>query len=175
LVARLEAAPAPPPARAARATAGDSQFEAASVALWGVPAYAHLLRQLVVAHMRESPEEYAWFLGDDFQAYLAAMAAPGTPADELTLRALADRLGTPVTLVTGAEAMWCVRYPPRRTLSQREVVLAAAGPGSFAAVRRQSTLSTLRKTLAGGEDVKQARDTRRRLMADCTAERLEAI
>ena len=46
------------------------QFEAVSVALWGTPLYHPLLRQLAVAYMRASPEEYAVFLGDDLEAYL---------------------------------------------------------------------------------------------------------
>lgn len=165
LVGRLEAWPPLTPRLGA-----NSQFEAVSVALWATPAYHGLLRQLVVSYMRSSPEEFAYFLGDDFDAYLAAMARPGTAADELTLRALADRLGVPITVVSGDKYVWCVRYPPRHTLSQREVFLAVMAPASYASLRRQSALTSLRLSLSNGAEVKQAREARRRLTVECTAE-----
>jgi hypothetical protein len=165
--ARLEAAR--PPA-ASTGTPGDSLFESFSTALWGTPAYALLLRQLAVAHMAgggggdpiaaaSASAEYASFLGDDYPAYLAAMSRPGTAGDELVLRALCDRFGLPATAVTGDEVIWCVRYPPRHTQSQREVFLAVAPGGHFATVRRQSAMTALKLSL-GRSDSKGRKKAR---------------
>jgi len=143
---RLEASP---PLRS-RPVAGDSLFEAFSMAVWGTPSYHALLRQLAVEQLRDNLEEHFRYLGMDFPAYLTAMAKPGVGGDELVLRALADRFGIPITVVTGDEVIWCVRYPPRRTLSQREVFLAVAPNACFSAVRRRSAITSLKLTLSEG-------------------------
>ncbi|KAG7671365.1 hypothetical protein Ndes2437B_g04007 [Nannochloris sp. 'desiccata'] len=137
---------------------GNSLFEAFSTAVWGSSAYHLHLRQLVVDYMRQEPTtEYAAFLGNDFHKYLDYMSQPGVAGDELVLRALADRFGLPLTVVTGDEVIWCVRYPARDTWSQREVFLAVAPGARFSAVRRQSAITTLKLTFSSGEDAKAAR------------------
>jgi hypothetical protein len=134
------------------------------MAVWASPAYHMHLRQLVVDYMREEPTtEYAAFLGNDFQKYLDHMSQPGVAGDELVLRALADRFGLPITVITGDEVIWCVRYPPRDLCSQREVFLAVAPGARFSAVRRQSAITTLKLTFSGGEDVKAARAMRKQM------------
>lgn len=143
---RLEAVPL----LRSRPAAGDSLFEAFSLAVWGTPSYHVLLRQLAVEQLRDNPEEYFGYLGKDFLAYLDAMAKPGVGGDELVIRALTDRFGIPITVVTGDEVIWCVRYPPRRTLSQREVFLAVAPNACFSAVRRRSAITSLKLTLSEG-------------------------
>jgi hypothetical protein len=89
------------------------------------------------------------------------MSQPGVAGDELVLRALADRFGLPITVVTGDEVIWCVRYPARDTFSQREVFLAVAPGARFSAVRRQSAITSLKLTFSGGEEAKAARAARR--------------
>jgi hypothetical protein len=49
---------------------GNAQFEALSMALWGTAQNAGALRKLMVEFMRANPEEYAPFLGSDFETYL---------------------------------------------------------------------------------------------------------
>jgi OTU-like cysteine protease len=145
---------------------GNSLFEAFSTAVWGSPAYHLHLRQLVVDYMRQEPTtEYAAFLGNDFHRYLEYMSQPGVAGDELVLRALADRFGLPITVLTGDEVIWCVRYPARDTWSQREVFLAVAPGARFSAVRRQSAITTLKLTFTGGEDAKAARAVRKQMEA----------
>lgn len=167
-IGRLEACP---PVRATLApnAGGNSLFEAFSTALWATPAYHLPLRQLVVDFMAQCPEEYATFLGNNFDAYLKFMRQPGVSGDELVLRALADRFGLPITVVTGDEVIWCIRYPPRHTVSQREVFLAVAPVAQFSAVRRQSAMTTLKLTLAGGQEAKTARALRKKLVAYANA------
>ncbi|GAB4820086.1 hypothetical protein N2152v2_007132 [Parachlorella kessleri] len=131
---------------------GNSQFEAVSMALWGTPLYHPLLRQLAVAYMRASPEEYAVFLGEDLDAYLKAMARPGVAGDELTLRAVADHFGIVVNLVTADSFMWFLRYAPKVTKSQREVFLAHVAPYVYLPIRRRSPMTMLRLNLAWSGD-----------------------
>ncbi len=100
--------------------------------------------------LRDYPEEYVGYLGADYPAYLRSMAQPGVGGDELVIRALADRCGIPVTVVTGDEVIWCVRYPPKRTLSQREVFLAVAPNACFSTIRRRSAIASLKLTLSEG-------------------------
>ena len=135
------------------------------MALWATPAYHLPLRQLVVDYMADCPEEYATFLGDNFDAYLKYMKQPGVSGDELILKALADRFGLPITVMTGDEVIWCIRYPPRHTLSQREVFMAVAPVAQFSAVRRQSAITSLKLTFAGGQEAKTARALRKKLVA----------
>jgi hypothetical protein len=146
---------------------GNSLFEAFSTAVWGSPAYHVHLRQLVVDYMRQEPTtEYAAFLGNDFHKYLDYMSQPGVAGDELVLRALADRFGLPITVVTGDEVIWCVRYPARDTFCAREVFLAVAPGARFSSIRRQSAITTLKLTFSGGEDVKSARAVRKQLESE---------
>ena len=140
---RLEAMH-PPPSRQPSFAGGNSLFEAFSMAVWATPTYHLPLRHLIVSYMRQCPDEYACFLGDDYDAYLKAMSRPGVAGDELILRALADRFGLPITVVTGDEVIWCVRYPPRNTMTQRQVFLAVAPTARFSVVRRQSAITTLK-------------------------------
>jgi hypothetical protein len=177
LIGRLEASPltrtpssivnTPKSASFTSLEGGNSLFEAFSTAVWGSSAYHLHLRQLVVDYMRQEPTtEYASFLGNDFHKYLDYMSQPGVSGDELVLRALADRFGLPLTVITGDEVIWCVRYPARDTCSQREVFLAVAPGARFSAVRRQSAITTLKLTFSGGEEAKSARAVRRQLEAD---------
>ena len=146
---------------------GNSLFESFSMAVWASPIYHVHLRQLVIDYMRQEPTtEYAAFLGNDFQRYLDHMSQPGVAGDELVLRALADRFGLPITVVTGDEVIWCVRYPPRDTYSQREVFLAVTPGARFSAVRRQSAITTLKLTFTGGEEAKAARALRKQMETD---------
>eukprot|EP00887_Chlorella_sp_A99_P007222 scaffold2.g7222.t1 len=141
----------------APSSGGNGLFEALSAAMWGTPLYNGLLRQLAVAYMRGSPEEYAGFLGDDWQHYLQAMARLGTPGDELALRAVADHFGCAVNIVTPDAFMWLLRYAPRRTKTLREVFLGFAGPGSWFPIRRQTAMTTLKLTLGAGSEYKHLR------------------
>jgi len=134
----------PMPALKGRASSGNSLFEAFSLSVWGTPTYHTLLRQLVVEHLRQYPREYCVFLGKDYERYLLEMARPGVGGDELVLRALADRFGLPITVITGDEFIWCIRYPPKNTVSSREIFLAVAPGACFSAVRRRSTITSIR-------------------------------
>lgn len=137
----------PIPALKSRAAAGNSLFEAFSLAVWGTPTYHTLLRQLVVEHLRQYPSEYCVFLGKDYERYLEGMARAGVGGDELVIRALADRFGLPITVITGDEVIWCIRYPPKNTVSAREIFLAVAPGACFSAVRRRSTITSIRMSL----------------------------
>lgn len=139
------------------ATANNSLFEAVSLALWGSPSHHLLLRQLVINHMWSDPAEYAAFLGKDYDTYLKAMAKTGTAGDELILRALADRFGLSITVVTGDEVIWCVRYPPKHTQSPRDIYLAVTPGAWFSSVRRQSAISSLKHSLVGTGEAKYSR------------------
>lgn len=158
LVARLE------PAAFRGCTGGNSLFDALSLALWGTAAYGRCLRTLAVAQAARHPAEYRCFLGDDWEAYLCGMARPGTPGDELMLRAVADHFGLPINIVTSDAFMWFQRYAPFKTRSRREVTLAFLGPCTWMPVRRQSAMTTLRLSLSGGSEWRQARDIRRRMV-----------
>ncbi|PSC76272.1 OTU family cysteine protease [Micractinium conductrix] len=146
-------------------TGGDSLFDALSLALWGSTLFGRRLRALAVAHAAQHPAEYSCFLGDDWQGYLSCMARPGTPGDELMLRAVSDRFGVPVNTVSADAFMWFQRYAPPRTLSQREVTLAYLGPSTWMPVRRQSAISSLRLTLSGSSEWRAAREVRRKMAA----------
>lgn len=128
----------------------NSLFESISTALFGSSSYHSALRQLAVEEMRDNSEEYALFLGRDFEAYLANMSKNGVYGDELVLHALADRLGVPITVVSGDDSsVWCVRFPPRKTTSKREVLLAVVPNGRFSVIRRLSTISSIRMSIRG--------------------------
>jgi hypothetical protein len=157
LVARLEAM------TFKGCSGGNSLFEALSLALWGTPLCALPLRAIAVAYMAQHPKEYQCFLGDNFEAYLSTMARPGTPGDELMLRAVADHFGVPVNIATSDPFMWFQRYAPAQTRSLREVTLAFLGPCTWMPVRRQSTMSALKLTLTGSSDLRAAREMRRRM------------
>lgn len=111
----------------------------------------------------EARGEYAAALGDDYDTYLDWMSRPGVAGDELVLRALADRFGLPITVLTGDEVIWCVRYPPRTTTSQREVFLAVVPTARFSAVRRQSTIASIRMTFSSSPEQKFVREQRKRM------------
>lgn len=98
--------PQPYPSSLLACAAGNSLFEALSLAIWGTPAAAPTLRSLAVAHAATLPSEYRCFLGDDWDAYLAAMARPGTPGDELMLRAVGDHFCLPINIATSDAFMW---------------------------------------------------------------------
>lgn len=145
---------------------GNSLFEAFSQAVWGAPHYHTLLRQMIIKYMREDEDaraEYQTILGDDYDAYLTWMQQQGTAGDELTLRVLADRFGLPVTVITGDEVVWCVRYPPRRCRSKREIFLVSVPTGRFAAIRRQSAITTIRLTLTSSHEEKRVKEQRKKL------------
>jgi len=168
MIGRLETIP--PLASRTGTGGGNSLFEAFCQALWGSPTYHALLRQLVIRYMKEDPvarAEYSTVLGDDYDEYVCQMAHLGTPGDELVLRALADRFGLPITVVTGDEVVWCVRYPPRTTTTQREIFLAVVPTAKFSAVRRQSTLASIKMTFSSSPEQKKAREQRKHLPVTC--------
>ncbi|KAL4857430.1 hypothetical protein ACK3TF_002303 [Chlorella vulgaris] len=157
LVARLEAVPFK------GCTSGDALFEALALALWGTTLFATSLRTLAVSYAAAHPEEYRCFLGDDWQLYLSAMARPGTPGDELMLRAVSDHFGLPINIATSDAFMWFQRYSPVKTMSQREVTLAFLGPNTWMPVRRQSAITSLKLSLSGSSEWRLARDLRRKM------------
>lgn len=61
------------------------QFRAISFGLYGSQDYHMSVRQKAVAYIREHKQEYANFLGEDIDAYLADMQEHATWGDELTL------------------------------------------------------------------------------------------
>lgn len=114
--------------------------------------------------MKENPREYAHFLGKDWESYLEWISLPGVAGDELILRALADRFGLPISVVTGDEVVWCLRYPPVQLTSRREIFLAVTPTACFSAIRRQSTLTSLKLTFGVySQEAKVARDMRKKL------------
>lgn len=91
------------------------------------------------------------------------MLRPGTPGDELMLRAVSDHFGVPINIVTSDAFMWFQRYAPAKTCSQREVTVAFLGPHTWMPVRKQSTLTALRLTIGGGSEWRQAKEVRRKM------------
>mmetsp|Transcript_40650 Transcript_40650/g.121247 ORF Transcript_40650/g.121247 Transcript_40650/m.121247 type:complete len:235 (-) Transcript_40650:1430-2134(-) len=100
--------PAGPDARAC------VQFRALSNELFGTPAYHELVRSQVIRHLRAHRGEFAVFLGEDFDEYLAAMSRPGTWGDELTLRAASDSYGALVRCITSEDDNWYITYEPHQ-------------------------------------------------------------
>ncbi|EFN51212.1 hypothetical protein CHLNCDRAFT_141190 [Chlorella variabilis] len=143
--------------------AANSLFDALSLALWGTAVFGPTLRALGVGYAANHPEEYSCFLGDDWESYLSGMAQAGTPGDELMLRAVADHFGFSVNIATSDAFMWFQRYSPAKTMTHREVNLAFLGPNTWMPVRRQSTITTLKLSLSGGSEWRQARETRRKM------------
>lgn len=120
--------------------------------------------------MRRNPEEYAVFLGDDFQPYLENMSQPGVLGDELTLRAIADHFGIAITLVVPDEHTWCMRYAPKRTTSRREVYLAVISPESYRVIRKQTAITTLKQTITHSIDVRVGHDFRKKISGELSDE-----
>ena len=101
--------------------------------------------------MREHLDDYGSFLGRDFDVYLQNMSLEATAGDELALRALADGLGVPITVVSGDDSsVWCVRFPPAKTKSKREILLAVSLPAKFSVIRRLSSISRIKMRIQGG-------------------------
>lgn len=118
---------------------GSSLFECVSLGLWGSKSYHGRLRKELVDYMYENMQEYAHFLGDDYASYLESMRHDEISGDELVIRALADKFGTPISILTGDEVIWCLRYPPKRLQTRREVVLVATPNATFSLVQRKHT------------------------------------
>lgn len=122
---------------------GDSLYKAVSLSLWGNVSQHLPVRAMVMSHMTSHPEEYQHFLGDDYWKYIEYMSKTGSAADEIIVRATADAFGIPITVLTGDEVVWCLRYPPKTLKSGREIFLAVGPPANFSCVRRQSAVTKL--------------------------------
>ena len=118
---------------------GSSVFECVALGLWGSDSHHSRLRQQVVDYMYENMQEYAHFLGDDYASYLESLRHDEMSGDELGIRALADKFGTSISVLTGDEVLWCLRYPPKKLKTRRELVLVATPNARFSLVQRKHT------------------------------------
>jgi hypothetical protein len=51
------------------------------------------------------------------------------------MRAISDHFGVPINIITADDFMWCSRYAPKQTKSQRELFIALVAPTTFFLVR----------------------------------------
>eukprot|EP00803_Ostreobium_quekettii_P000484 evm.model.scf_519EXC.8 EVM.evm.TU.scf_519EXC.8 scf_519EXC:49788-52072(-) len=79
---------------------GNCQFRSLSDQLYRTPAYHDEVREFVVCHIKDHPQEFKDFVPDDFEDYCRNMAKDGTWGDHITLKAAADFYGVELLLLT---------------------------------------------------------------------------
>lgn len=81
----------------------------------------------------------------------SGMSQSGVAGDELTMRAISDHFGVPINIITADDFMWCSRYAPKQTKSQRELFVALVAPTTFFLVRWASVVCDRGREGRGGE------------------------
>eukprot|EP00698_Gefionella_okellyi_P022555 TRINITY_DN7494_c0_g1_i1.p1 TRINITY_DN7494_c0_g1~~TRINITY_DN7494_c0_g1_i1.p1 ORF type:complete len:185 (+),score=48.08 TRINITY_DN7494_c0_g1_i1:302-856(+) len=115
---------------------GNCQFRSFSSQLYRTPDHHLHVRASAVAQLREKRHLYSMFFdGDaDMDRYIAQMAKPMTWGDEITMKAVADRFGVVIHVITSTDDYWSLVYQPDQKLVDKHLFVSYISPVHYNSV-----------------------------------------